>query len=586
MPLSPTEHRTIVVVDVADFTNPNRNVHDMITVQEGLYDVLKTAFAESGVDFDSCTHEDRGDGALVLVPADVPKSQLADLLPARLVAALSRYNANRIPEARFKLRVGMHAGDIRRNDNGWVGHALNDAFRIVEATEAKDALAQTAGTVALIVSDYFYTEVIKQDPGTAPEAYREIAVSVKKFAGNAWLRLPGEPITQIPQDVTLLAEIEPVADVHSVIPPGDLQKLHNWLIHLEVPHLEILVRRAAGPAIPVPRRSSAWDAFRYLTDYNSGPEGVPPALAFLRVLAHDVGGATGIAIAGWVEHQARRLRLVSALEQHDDTDIVVPMDPTVYLMIVVEPDAIDPGRCLLSYLRQDDPLVWPPARGEVVEVGVDELEYRVDEVILAAEEIWAERSVTAAVEFLLPRTLLHLPVHRWRKEHHSGDPRPLYLDYDVTLRSLERMRAKHWHRAWHRRWDDMLDKLSADRVHPFGPEQVRGRPLDNVLSDPRWVGLVMVEPPAPQPNPDTGPDGLTAAFRAGLPMILWHPDAGPEELRELINELLAGSGSIDLPARHREILRNENSLARDLVILWDDPNRAIVFDQPSIASQR
>ena len=42
--LSPTEHRTIVVVDVADFTNPERNVADLLAVQEGVYAVLETAF--------------------------------------------------------------------------------------------------------------------------------------------------------------------------------------------------------------------------------------------------------------------------------------------------------------------------------------------------------------------------------------------------------------------------------------------------------------------------------------------------------------------------------------------------------------
>lgn len=589
--LSPTEHRTIVVVDVADFTNPDRNVHDLITVQEGLYEVLKTAFAESQVDFDSCTKEDRGDGALVLVPADVSKSRLADLLPDRLVAAVRRYNANRTPKARFKLRVSLHAGDIRHNDNGWIGHSINLAFRILEAAEAKEALTRSDGTVALIVSDYFYTEVIKQDPGMVPEAYRRIAVSVKKFAGDAWLRLPGESLTRIQQEITPSADIGQTDGVHGVVPSGELQNLRSWLVRLdEVPHLETLVSRAAGPAIPVPRRSSAWDAYKYLADYNAGPDGVPPAIAFLRVLAREVGGAAGASIEAWVEQQARRLRLVSALARHDDDTTISAAptaDPTVSLMIVVEPDAIDPNRCVLSHWRQDDPHVWPPARGEIVEVGVDELEYRVDEVILAAEEVWAGRALTVCVEFLLPRTLLHLPVLRWRKEHHSGDPRPLYLDYELTLRSLERMRTKHWHRAWHLRWDVMLKTLSADRVHPFGPTQFQGRPLDEVLSDPRWVGLVMVEPPTPQPDPDAGPDGLTAAFRAGLPLILWHPEAGPEELRELIDKLLAGGDFPDLAARHKEeILRNENKLARDLVILWDDPNRVIVLDQPSIASQR
>ncbi len=606
--LSPTEHRTIVVVDVADFTNPDRNVTDMLAMQEGLYEVLKTAFAESGVDFDSCTSEDRGDGALILVPADVSKSQLADLLPDRLVAAVRRYNFTRKETARFKLRVGLHAGDIRRNDKGWVGHAVNLAFRILDAAEAKTALAQSDGVVALIVSNHFFTEVIEQDPGTAPDTYRRIPVRVKKFSADAWLRLPGStvavnaapaPAVTQPDDIARPIDGSFADDaVLGVIPGEDLQKLHGWLARVEVPHLTTLVSRAAGPAIPVPRRSSAWDVFTYLSDFNASPDGVPPALSFLQLLAAEVDDPVGGTLMAWVEQQARRLRLGAALADRRNDRPPIPEEPHLNLVIALEPDSIEPERrCALSFWRQDDPLVWPPARGGVLEVGVDDLEFRVDDVLLDAERVWSGQAISAAVEFLLPRSLLNLPIRQWRKEHDSGDPRPLAFDYQLTFRSLERMRATHWHRAWHLRWDSMLKNPSIDRVHPFGVHpfgatQYEEHPIDAVLSDPHWVGLVMAEPPSPRPEPDAGPDELTAALRAGLPLIFWHPAAGVDDLRELVRWLLAGeNGFLDLPARHKSAclsstLPFNNSLARDLVVMWDDPKRLIVLDQPSIPSQR
>jgi hypothetical protein len=46
---------------------------------------------------------------MVLVPADVPKSRLADLLPDRLVAELRRYNATRVSPAR-KVLGDAHPG--------------------------------------------------------------------------------------------------------------------------------------------------------------------------------------------------------------------------------------------------------------------------------------------------------------------------------------------------------------------------------------------------------------------------------------------------------------------------------------------
>jgi hypothetical protein len=337
----------------------------------------------------------------------------------------------------------------------------------------------------------------------------------------------------------------------------------------------------------MPRHNSAWDVFQYLSDFNAGPDGIPPALSFLELLAAELDGPLGDSVLAWVEQQARRLRLGPALAERRRSHAPIPEVPHLYLTVAVEPDAIDPRKCVLSWWRQDDPLLWPPTRGGIVEVDVDELEFRVDEVILEAERVWSDKAVSVAVEFLLPRSLLHLPVRRWRKEHDSGDPRPLYYDYELTLRSLERMRAKHWHRMWHLRWDSMTKAPSADRVHPFGALQLKERPIDAVLTDQHWVGLVLAEPPPVQPDPGAGPDGLTAALRTGLPLIFWHPEAGAEDLREIIC-WLHESGFADLPARHKNAclsLRFNANLIRDLVILWDDPNRVIVLDQPAIPSQ-
>jgi hypothetical protein len=588
--LSPTEHRTIVVVDVADFTAPARTA-DMLSIHEGLYEVLEPAFAESGVDLDACVVEDRGDGALVLVPADFPKAQLADLLPDRLVAAVRRHNANRPEHSRFRLRLGLHAGDIRRGSNGWTGHSVNTAFRLIDAAEVKSALATTDGVVAMVVSDSFYTQVIADDSGAAPESYRRVHVRVKNFESAAWLRLPGVPAPATPMNL-----LAPEAfgnrfdDTIALVPANDLSLLHGWLDAVDVPNLPILVSRAAGPAVPVPRLTSAWDAFAYLADFNAGPDGVPPALAFLSALAAEVGGNTGTTVVAWVEQQARRLRLGPAIEARRGDWAPLPTAPQLYLVITMEPDAIDMERCVLSYWRQDDPLVWPPARGGVREVHVNDLEHAVDDIVVDAEDNWADHRIEASVEFVLPRSLLHLPVHQWRKEISSGNPRPLSADYEITIRSLERMRTKHWHRAWHLRWDSMLTNPSSKRVHfPDSPGEGQ-RPIDAVLSDPQWVGLVMTNPP--EQKPPASPDELTAALRAGLPLILWHPDASAEELRKLVAWLLDGSnGYLDIPARHKAASTSttapvNSNLARDLVVMWDDPKRVIVLDEPSIPSRQ
>jgi hypothetical protein len=591
-------YRTIVVVDVAGFTNPDRGLPDRLAVRQGMYEVLKTAFAESDVDFDSCVHDDRGDGALILLPPGTAKSVVADRLPDRIVVALRRYNSTRVPQAQFKLRVSLNSGDVLFDGNGWVGTAVDLAFRILDAPEAKTTLAQSDRMVAVISSEQFFTEVIERDPGLVPDSYQPIAVSVKQFSGMAYLRMLGDGMAPPAQPV---AEREPRGDrsaagaLLEVIPEVGLEELRSRLAMLEVPRLTVLMSRVLGPAVPLPRfdlGSDAWSAFTFLSDFNAGPDGIPPAVSFLRLLAEEVGGDIGATITSWVGDQARRLRFGSALEQRWRNHVPIPDRPHLHLTIMLEPDSIDPDRCVLAFWRQDDPMVWPPALGGVREVRLEELESQVDEVILDAEGMWSRHSVSAAIEFILPRTLLNLPVQRWRKELGSGQPVPLRYDYRITIRSLERMRTKHWHRSWNVRWDSMLEDPSADRLHYSGSVNLEEHPIDAVLSDHRWVGLVMTTTPAPQPEPGAVPDELTAALRSGLPVIFWHPSVGPEELHQLIDWVLGGEdGFLDLPERRK--MANSattapfnDSLVRDLVVMWDNPKRVIVLDQPLVPARQ
>jgi hypothetical protein len=75
-------HRAIMVVDVERFGDPARTNLNQLAIREALYKALTEAFAESGIGWDSCVSEDRGDGALILIPPEVPKT--------RLVAGLTR----------------------------------------------------------------------------------------------------------------------------------------------------------------------------------------------------------------------------------------------------------------------------------------------------------------------------------------------------------------------------------------------------------------------------------------------------------------------------------------------------------------
>lgn len=60
-------HRAILCVDVEGFGDRRRTNLHQVAVRDGLYRSLRDAFTRSGVEWDACHREDRGDGILLLV---------------------------------------------------------------------------------------------------------------------------------------------------------------------------------------------------------------------------------------------------------------------------------------------------------------------------------------------------------------------------------------------------------------------------------------------------------------------------------------------------------------------------------------
>jgi hypothetical protein len=149
------------------------------------------------------------------------------------------------------------------------------------------------------------------------------------------------------------------------------------------------------------------------------------------------------------------------------------------------------------------------------------------------------------------------------------------------------MQSSQWHRMWHQRWQTLMNDPSAAQIYFGQPTDLEQRHrLDAILSDPQLVLMVLTAPPPSQPQP--GADGLTAALRSGLPALVWHPDASPEALRKVITRLVEDDGLSDLPGRMQTLRQAafqtslEGNIARDLVVLWDDPHRLVFLDQPDL----
>src|SRR6202044_1356536 len=183
----PAVHRSIVIVDVENFSDPVRTNVDQLTIRDGMYKALRQSFARAGIDWGKCVTEDRGDGVLVLVPPDVPKIWLVTKLSVGLAERLAEHNDVCPARERFRLRMALDAGEVHQDAHGYTGISLNRAFRLIEAPASRAALRDSVGVVALIVSDWFYDEVVRHDAVAEPSSFHPVRALVKKVNTKAWV---------------------------------------------------------------------------------------------------------------------------------------------------------------------------------------------------------------------------------------------------------------------------------------------------------------------------------------------------------------------------------------------------------------
>lgn len=194
----PAMHQTILGVDVEGYGSRRANL-DQLRVRDGLYSCLRVAFAKSEIPWDACYYEDRGDGAVFLIPPQIPKEFLVTRFVQEFCAALRRHDDKDESGAGIRARVVLHAGEVHRDSYGVAGSAINFAFRLLEAVPLKEALANSSGVLAVIVSPWFFSEVIQHVPGSEAASYRQVWVSVKETETIAWICRPDDPYPPLQQ---------------------------------------------------------------------------------------------------------------------------------------------------------------------------------------------------------------------------------------------------------------------------------------------------------------------------------------------------------------------------------------------------
>jgi tetratricopeptide (TPR) repeat protein len=183
----PATHRAILAIDIASFS-ARTNVAQL-AMRTALYDVVKHSMADADLSLGSCAVEDRGDGMLVLIPPEVPKIRLIKVVD-ELAAALKTHNAAGSPDQRMRLRLAIHAGEVRIDANGVMGTSVIHAFRLLDAPTVRAAVSASDSDVVAVVSDWFYQEVIRHHAAEDATNYRPVEVQVKETLATAWIRMP------------------------------------------------------------------------------------------------------------------------------------------------------------------------------------------------------------------------------------------------------------------------------------------------------------------------------------------------------------------------------------------------------------
>ncbi|HEX6470506.1 MAG TPA: hypothetical protein VF069_15520 [Streptosporangiaceae bacterium] len=188
-----SQHCLLLAVDVAGFTARGRDDEVQLVIRDALYRLLIAAFCTCGIAWETCHHEDRGDGVLVVVPLHFPTIVVVDALVPRLRAGIRRHNRLSSEIARIRLRVAVHVGEVHRDRYGVAGVAVNHLFRLLDAPAVKETLSAGSGELALIVSDYLYGSVLLPAGEHADlDAYLPVEVALKETRARAWIQAPAQ----------------------------------------------------------------------------------------------------------------------------------------------------------------------------------------------------------------------------------------------------------------------------------------------------------------------------------------------------------------------------------------------------------
>ncbi len=194
---APAHYRTIIALDIEQSTRRADPVK--AELRDKLYELFDEALRSAGI---HPRHRDRfvdrGDGILALIhPVNqAPKTVLLNQVVPALRRLLAGYNEG-LPRpalaGQLRVRVVVHAGEIRYDSHGCFGEALDIAFRLLDHAYVKKTLRVGADPLALVISGDIYRSVVRHsDEGSDRRSFESFGyVRVAGTRHPGWIRTSG-----------------------------------------------------------------------------------------------------------------------------------------------------------------------------------------------------------------------------------------------------------------------------------------------------------------------------------------------------------------------------------------------------------
>jgi hypothetical protein len=203
-----TTRRTCILVDLENYSALDGQQQH--AAQAALAAALTAAAASAGLDRLSWERQPGGDGELAVLPDGQNQVPVVGAFPMALDKELRAAHSDDAPLLRARMSVAC--GVAPPADLGYSCQAVVDAKRMVDAAEARTALATIEDAyLVLVVSADLFRDVVRLGRSTI-ESERFLRVSPERSTVDAYITVPGVDPNRLRRELQTDTKTTPTAE--------------------------------------------------------------------------------------------------------------------------------------------------------------------------------------------------------------------------------------------------------------------------------------------------------------------------------------------------------------------------------------